>query len=288
MSGDKDNRRMKGTPGNAFMAFVVSDTVQQNNPIISLPPTLSNYTIDTSNIFRSREKVLMKANGLMLIDGKAMDMMRLDDTLLVNTMEKWTIKNETDFMSHPFHIHKTQFQIIEYTGNIGVDSSTTPQTYTYPNLPHYMMGYKDDILIRGGASVTFVARFDSFPDYDIDPRNGFMYHCHILTHEDHAMMAQFTVVDSATYYEAVGIEPVTIGSYTLYPNPAKNTLFLRGESQEAGTIRIYDLLGRELLQQQVMPFAGDIAVNTSSLPRGMVLVEWRTQNHKEVQRILLE
>ncbi len=49
--------------------------------------------------------------------------------------------------------------------------------------------WKDVVLVRGGETVELVARFDHPADAD----HAYMYHCHILEHEDNGMMGQFTV-----------------------------------------------------------------------------------------------
>jgi len=45
-------------------------------------------------------------------------------------------------------------------------------------------------LVKPGETVRFIASFTNFADPDMP----YMYHCHILEHEDNAMMGQFVVV----------------------------------------------------------------------------------------------
>jgi blue copper oxidase len=207
-----------------------------------------------------------------------MDMMRLDDTVIVNTMEKWTIVNETN-IAHPFHIHKVQFQITEYVDVL--DGDTT--VYEFPNLPVYMMGYKDVILINPNSSATFVARFDSFPADTIDPRNGYMYHCHILTHEDHSMMHQFTVVSA----DVVGIEDhEEMASFSIFPNPANDYLSLKAEAVLPSKVRILDLFGRTLKEQSLDSFIGIQKIDIGNLPPGLLLVEWQYGNSQQTWKIV--
>jgi FtsP/CotA-like multicopper oxidase with cupredoxin domain len=53
-----------GTPGYAFMAFIVSDTVIANDPIFTRPATLQPYVLqDTSDIARHRTKKLQFSNN---------------------------------------------------------------------------------------------------------------------------------------------------------------------------------------------------------------------------------
>jgi FtsP/CotA-like multicopper oxidase with cupredoxin domain len=78
-------------------------------------------------------------------------------------------------MTHPFHIHDIQFQILDRNGN--------------PPAPGER-GLKDTVRVHGGETVRVIARFEDYAD----PDRPYMYHCHILEHEDAGMMGQFVVV----------------------------------------------------------------------------------------------
>ena len=115
------------------------------------------------------------ANGAMtmgfLIDGKAFDMARIDLKSRTGDVELWEIANTTD-MDHPFHIHGTQFQIVERERN-GVK---TPSPY---------LAWKDTVNITSKETVQIKVRHST---------SGLrMYHCHILEHEDAGMMGQLEV-----------------------------------------------------------------------------------------------
>jgi len=107
---------------------------------------------------------------IMGINGKSMDMHRIDTQTKLNETELWTI--ESLEMAHPFHVHGTQFQV-KSLNNRPVDFDTT--------------GFKDVILVDGKAEL--LVRFPR----KADQSNPYMYHCHILEHEDAGMMGQLTV-----------------------------------------------------------------------------------------------
>lgn len=279
---------VKATPGHAFMAFVVDTTIHSTNPVTSLPTWNTPYVVDTTNIFKYRTKHLMNDSsnlggkgGLWTIDGDTMNMEKINDTILVDTKEMWTIVNRTN-VSHPFHIHKVQFQVVFVADTLG-------DTTYYPNLPANLRGWKDDVLVRAYHSVGFVTTFSHYPDTMIDPMNGFMYHCHILPHEDGSMMNQFVVVDSMTYYGMeMGLAKYnTTAPVVVYPNPAGDVLNIQGLFREKGTIRVCDILGRTLLEQPLMPFSGNTTLDVSGLPRGFVFVELSTPSGRETRKILL-
>jgi FtsP/CotA-like multicopper oxidase with cupredoxin domain len=71
---------------------------------------------------------------------------------------------------HPFHVHGTQFQVLSRNGK-------------KPSAEE--KGFKDTIFVDSGEEVKILVRF-SHPGI-------FMYHCHILEHEDNGMMGQFRV-----------------------------------------------------------------------------------------------
>lgn len=112
--------------------------------------------------------------GGLTINGKAMDPDRIDVEVPVNQTETWVIENPSP-MFHPFHIHNTQFRILDRSGQ--------------PPAPRDA-GLKDTVTVAPGERVAVQVRFDDF----VDPDRPYMYHCHILEHEDAGMMGQFTVV----------------------------------------------------------------------------------------------
>lgn len=110
---------------------------------------------------------------LFSINHRHMDMTRIDQRLRLGSTEVWEVVNQ-GHMAHPFHYHGTSFQILGRNGN--------PP-------PAHEAGWKDTVLVRHGETVRLIARFGQ-PAGDAHP---FMFHCHILEHEDNGMMGQFTV-----------------------------------------------------------------------------------------------
>lgn len=276
----------RDTPGAAFMAFVVDNTIQPANPIFQLPATLKPYTVDTSNIFKRRTKKLYGASssgGVWTIDSLPMDMDHINDFVHVNKKEMWTIQNMTN-IAHPFHIHKVQFQVVQYIDRSG----STPVVMNFPNLPRHLMGYKDDALVRAKSTMTFIAKFDSFPSTG-NVIDGFMYHCHILSHEDTSMMHQFAVVDSASYYTLTntGTSADPKDRFTFYPNPASDMLYIKGSAHHSGTLRFIDLMGRVLREERIGAFHYGTSVEVGDLPRGLVFVEWSSGRERFAQKVWL-
>ncbi|MGL4859605.1 MAG: multicopper oxidase CueO [Enterobacteriaceae bacterium] len=87
--------------------------------------------------------------------------------------EKWVISGEGDMMLHPFHIHGTQFRIVQENGE-------SPE--------RHRQGWKDIVKVEGDVSEVLV-RFN----HPATEQHPFMAHCHLLEHEDTGMMLSFTV-----------------------------------------------------------------------------------------------
>lgn len=53
-------------------------------------------------------------------------------------------------------------------------------------------GWKDTVFVAPGSTVRIISRFEDYAD----PDAPYMFHCHILMHEDMEMMGQFVIVES--------------------------------------------------------------------------------------------
>jgi len=124
---------------------------------------------------------MTRVNGKMhmSINGKVMNMNRLDELVPVNQIEIWEITNRMN-MEHNFHIHATHFYPLTRDGSA---------TKILPN----ERGYKDTIRVGPRQTVRFIVKMTDY----IDKHHGYMYHCHYLEHEDDGMMGQFATVQNS-------------------------------------------------------------------------------------------
>ncbi|MFD1194676.1 multicopper oxidase domain-containing protein [Seohaeicola saemankumensis] len=104
------------------------------------------------------------------INGRPYDMRRIDFRVALGSVEKWRIRST--MVAHPFHVHGIRFRVLSENGGPPRPENT---------------GWKDTVLVAGETEI--IARFDQ-PAREDTP---FMFHCHILEHEDAGMMGQFTV-----------------------------------------------------------------------------------------------
>lgn len=109
------------------------------------------------------------------VNGGQMDMGRVDTTVVKGTTEVWEVTN-VDGTPHTFHVHDVQFQVISVAG--------------MPPSPE-LRGWKDTVYLPPQQPVEIVMRFADYAD----PDTPYMYHCHVLFHEDQGMMGQFVVVE---------------------------------------------------------------------------------------------
>jgi bilirubin oxidase len=109
--------------------------------------------------------------GAFTINGRSFDPNRIDATSRVGAVELWEVVNPTG-MDHPFHLHGTQFQVVER-----VSGGRT--------IPAPWLTWKDTVNVARGETVRFKVR-QSAPGLR-------MYHCHILEHEDQGMMGTLSV-----------------------------------------------------------------------------------------------
>lgn len=154
----------------------------------TLPVTLTTLPIlDPATAVRTRTFSLSMAMGggmsggmgQFLINGQAMDRARIDQIVPLNDIEIWEIRNDdTDAMTHSFHVHGAHFTILERNGSAA-------------NVAAYEKGYKDVVLLNPADTVKIIIQMT---DYTTDAMSPYMFHCHILEHEDRGMMGQFIVI----------------------------------------------------------------------------------------------
>ena len=108
----------------------------------------------------------------MAINGAAMDMSVINERVERGIWERWRIRSNQG--AHPFHVHGCSFLIEQMEG-----AAASPD----------QQGWKDMVVVDDDDWSEIIVRFDH-PATDQYP---YMFHCHILEHEDRGMMGQFTV-----------------------------------------------------------------------------------------------
>ncbi len=163
-----------GPEGNQYPGAVLA-TVRVAGaaiPLLALPEHLLPVADLRGHISDRRTIVFSEsADGdTFFVDRRTFDPERTDTRVKLGAVEEWTIRNEADEL-HDFHIHQTHFQVTEVNG-----------------VPQPFLGYQDivDIPIHGAVKVII-------PFTDPVIVGKFVYHCHLLSHEDRGMMATIEV-----------------------------------------------------------------------------------------------
>ncbi|HEY9228981.1 MAG TPA: multicopper oxidase domain-containing protein, partial [Gemmatimonadaceae bacterium] len=163
-----------GPAGNQYAGTVMATVRVEGPPVkpIALPSELLPVEDFRSKVTNRRTIVFTesKDGNTFFIDGKTFDPSRTDTRVKLGAVEEWTVKNESNEL-HTFHIHQGPYQLIEING-----------------VAQPVDDHRDivDVPIKGEVKVII-----GFTDATKVGR--FVYHCHILSHEDKGMMATIEV-----------------------------------------------------------------------------------------------
>lgn len=212
--------------------------VQTSSPVLTIPSALVSVTpLPLANVDVTRRFELdtlsepftqpNEAEGPFAINRVLFDMDSVNEVVYLNDTETWTLVNKTQ-VAHPFHIHDVQFYIVDINGG---------------PVPEHQQGQKDVVLVMPGDSVRFITKFEDFADDSVP----FMYHCHLLHHEDEGMMGSFLVIDTLTGINNSTANPEFV--FTVHPNPASDELTLQiVQNNEASLeIIVYNVVGEIVL-----------------------------------------
>jgi len=228
----------------------------------------------------------------------------------------WEVYNATGD-AHPVHLHLVKFQIINREPFTTVDDQGNeldePETESKPQTLHNgetgtggklieedivlsgnvsdpadnEKGWKDTAVMLPGQVTRVIAKFN---------RNGrYVWHCHILSHEDHEMMRPFHV-GPIPRHKVSGDVLASVTDYSLdqnYPNPFNPSTLINFSIPEENTLvslKVYNSLGQEvgILLNQVVP-AGNHEVNfdASGLSSGVYFYTLTAGNFVESKKMML-
>lgn len=159
-------------PGTQIMRFDV-DSEPATPDLSRVPAKLRELPpINLTEVVRTRTFVFNKLNEVWTVNGKLFDVDVPVASPKRGTAEIWVIKGSGNW-HHPVHIHFEEGRILSRNGK--------------PPPPHEM-GRKDVYVLEPGEEVRLFIRFRDF-------LGKYLMHCHNTTHEDHAMMVRFDVLE---------------------------------------------------------------------------------------------
>lgn len=155
------------------------------NRLISLDRLDPAQAVNTAN---PRRFELYMNNMVWTINGRtfAMDEVAAEEKIPLNQIELWEFANlpgrgmMADFMAHPMHIHGVHFQVIDRQIDPAYAEGWASLSDGFVD-----EGWHDTVLVMPGERVRLLARFT-------EP-GLFVYHCHLLEHEDQSMMRNIRV-----------------------------------------------------------------------------------------------
>lgn len=213
----------------SFKVLQINVNAPTQNPVTTIPTALTNNVVWSSTGATTRNMTLtaqpMMSMDNFFINGNQFDENVINFTTEVGNTEIWNITNQT-MMAHPFHIHGNHFYVLQVNGSAA---------------PANVQGPKDVVIIPPmGGSVKLIMKFEDFSDPDMP----FMYHCHILSHEDKGMMGQFIVNPSTATHNLDDLN----ADIQISPNPAITSFQLKASLPESKPVEVsvFDVLGRQI------------------------------------------
>jgi suppressor of ftsI len=155
---------VEGTGSGKMAIPNVLPTPSREYPLIQDDEISERRTI----VLSMRNKSQRILTGLeFLIGNKLYQERRIDANPKLNTAEEWTVDNQSDGI-HPFHVHVNSFEVI-----------SVPWDSKYHRI-------QDTIWVPPFSKVKLRMRFKTWKGKSV-------YHCHVLPHEDTAMIQNFLI-----------------------------------------------------------------------------------------------
>ncbi len=164
-----------------LMSMKVSGTVGAH---FRLPDRLSApvplWAIRTDAPVRRVPLVFRQMNWLLAGRTFEMETAAADETVAAGATQVWELVNEANpmgmAMAHPIHLHGRQFRVLSRSG-----AETNPLSEGFSD-----GAPTDTVLVLPGQTVRLQVTFSQYPGL-------YLYHCHILEHEDMGMMRNFRI-----------------------------------------------------------------------------------------------
>jgi spore coat protein A, manganese oxidase len=203
----------------------------------------------------------------------------ITENINLNDTEIWEIYNTTAD-AHPIHIHLVSFQVLDcqfftgttkpkpltpmhpgHAGGIGATLHDIQFTGNQSLFQPTDNGLKDTYVVQPGERVRLKAKFDKMGSY--------VWHCHILSHEDHDMMRPIVVTEPCS-------ADVTPPTFTQFPSDTTVTTTRRSAAIQWKTPMATDNCGVPTLSSNYQ--SGDYFAT------GMTQVRYQAKDAKGNQK----
>ena len=250
--GEEARLNLSGQGYYYVLATIVVDgeTVTTDAPVFASQPAdpLWEATPDVTRTFSLEQLPQVEEGGVINIDNFYINGKKFGEGVMpqleIGTIEEWTILNAGP-LNHPFHIHQGVFIVTKING-FPIDPD---KTFPDANAANYVSPL-DVIMVPAFGSVTIRFRALDFP-------GKYVFHCHILEHEDEGMMSPV--------FQFGNTEGLRLGLGT----DSQSTLVINGKGNTVGTIQAFPNykgpvvtasgIGTSTESKQAPPFNGTAA-----------------------------
>jgi spore coat protein A len=186
------------------MMFKVSRRLEGSDK--SRLPTVLNTVplLDPASAVTTRDLVLSELDSAPPFENPIMALINgaqwhdpVTETPKAGTTEIWRLINTTGD-AHPIHLHLVEFQVLDVQP---FDQDQYPASLVFtgdatPPADYERQAWKDTIVSLPGTVTRIIAKFELPTGTPVQPGDKFRYvfHCHILEHEENDMMRPFDVV----------------------------------------------------------------------------------------------
>ena len=183
-STDFFNERFAG--GDDTFDLIQLRAARRLEPSAAIPERLASHELpDPDDAVRTRRFELTSGRS---INSRSFDMSRMDVVARRGDTELWEVENETG-IPHNFHVHGVRFRVVSHSEGA---------------VPGPLEGPQDTLALMPGEAARLAVSFRQ-PAARAAP---YMFHCHLLEHEDRGMMGQLAVLPpGASLGEAPEHEP---------------------------------------------------------------------------------
>jgi spore coat protein A len=224
---------------------------------------------------------------------------------MLNDTEVWEIYNTT-MDAHPIHLHLVSFQVMNRQPFKGMADPETGMLHdvtlgkTKAPLPDER-GWKDTVTMYPGEVTRIIATFD---------REGlYVWHCHIVSHEDHDMMRPYYVgpIGITWPYPMGGAVEAPASSAaeaeaglaveSIHPNPFNPSVTIRFAVQSSGRVNatVFDVAGRKvhaLAQREFVAGSHELTWNGQDdhgtpVGSGVYFLRIESNGHSTTKRLVL-
>jgi len=284
-----------------IMAFKVNRPLNTNYPLTSLPSTLRPPIVPLQTSLPARKLILFEGNdefsrlevrlGTVEEGIKAFSDANTEN-VVQNTVEMWEIYNETPD-AHPIHLHMVHMQLVNRQKfSAAIDMETGKPFNIRMQGPAQLptadeAGWKDTYIMYPGEVTRVIATFDLPGMY--------VWHCHILSHEDHEMMRPYFVHPVNGSVTKKSIDPVEKSpvELSMVPNPFNNNLNIQFYLNQPSTVtvNIYDAKGalvKKLYNSNNDSGYKTLKLNGSNWSNGIYFCEIIINGQQIVRKLVLK